>query len=473
MSSNILHPFPECLNNYRSSLNDTILKNWQLNRTAVNKDTDILIKYLSKKIPNHTLHESVSGEKNLTWTVPMNWEVREGYIALEDGTKIVDFKDNALHLWTHSISVDKKISLKNLLPKIKTNKNRPDEFEYVFRNGYRPHVKDWGFSVPYNKLKDLKEDQILKVFIDSTLNYNGTIKTFDTSLKGKSKKTILFMAHTCHPYIVNDGLGCIATLIELYNYLHKKKNRKYTYRFIFGPEYFGAANFLHKLSAQELSNIKFGMFLDMVGTNEPLGFQTSFQGNTFLDLALTNVLKTHVGTYLKKPYRKMWPNDEVFHNGPGINIPTLGFGRAMYREYHYNTDNYQNFNMYNAIESLWVLIRTIEILETNIVPTLNYKGPLYLSAHNLYIDPYVNPEGYDNLEYIQMLIDGKLSVFEIAEKLNIDYFFVLDFIQKLFEKSLLNKKNWELTDKDFSFGSCYGTKFESTINSLDFPWEKR
>ena len=46
--------------------------------------------------------------------------------------------------------------------------------------------------------------------------------------------------------MVNDGIAGIAILLELHNELANRKELKYSYDFIFGPEYYAGAAVLEK-----------------------------------------------------------------------------------------------------------------------------------------------------------------------------------------------------------------------------------
>jgi aminopeptidase-like protein len=267
----------------------------------------------------------------------------------------------------------------------------------------------------------------------------------DTLLKGELKDEIFIMAHTCHPGMVSDGIACIAVGNEIYHQL-KNKKLKYSYRFIYGPEYWGGATWLEK-NAQDTKHMKYGVFLDMLSTFEPIGFQESAFGDSRIDKIILNVLKSHTNTFLHRTFRKLWGNDETFYNGPGFNIPTIGIGRGMHREYHYNTDNLENMSLYKMEESCWILQRMIEVFETDFVPVLQYRGPLYLSRYGLFVDPYTNREGYDAMEKIQILADGKNSCFDIADKLNIDFFFVREFFEKLLNLGFCESKSYPASEK--------------------------
>ena len=46
-----------------------------------------------------------------TWKVPERYVVHEAYLETEDGTRVVDFADNPLHLVSYSLPVDQWVTL--------------------------------------------------------------------------------------------------------------------------------------------------------------------------------------------------------------------------------------------------------------------------------------------------------------------------------------------------------------------------
>ena len=359
--SKFKHPFPAMPFVDKKRMIYLVDRFWFLNRTAVNKDTDKLANYLAKQLEAEII-EARSGEDVLTWKVPKNWYVREAQLKTKKGDIIVDFAQNPLHLWTHSIPFKGEITRDELMEHVWTDPERPDEFQYNYRNGYRYDSNDWGFSIPYNTVKELNDKSYL-VHIDTDLDNNGSLKVINAYLKGRYADTIFISAHTCHPALVSDGIANIAIAVELYHYL-KSIDRKYSYRFIFGPEYFAAATYLDRADEESIRYLICGIYLDMLSNNEPIGLQTSMQGDTFIDKIATNVLKSHVVNHILKPYRELWGNDETFYNGPGFNIPTIGLGRGMHREYHYNTDNLENLSMYHMVEGAWIIKRIIDVINS-------------------------------------------------------------------------------------------------------------
>lgn len=418
---------------------DLIRDFYLLNRTAVNRDTDKLVDRVSGMLECQTL-VIPSGQECLTWFVPKHWNVREGYLARLDGTRIVDFHTNPLHLWTHSVSFQGEVSRQELESHLYSDPQCPQWVPYHYRNGYRYDAEVWGFSLSHDDYQRLSDDRY-KVHIDADLDNNGSMKVVDCWLKGEYPETVFIAAHTCHPGIVTDGLSCVAVAVELFKVLKRRTSRRYSYRLILGPEYFAAAGFLATVPESEIELLRNGIFLDMLGNNQPLAYQSSFQGDSLLDHIVQNVFANHVENYTTWPYRQLWGNDEMFYNGPGYLIPTLGIGGAEHPEYHFDQDNLDLLNLDQLAMSLETLLKIVEVFESDFVPIPLFRGPLYLSRFGLYIDPKLDPKGYGNIEKIQILMDGDRTCFDISHELGIDFFFVRDFCNRVYDIGLLDKKN--------------------------------
>ena len=108
--------------------------------------------------------------------------------------------------------------------------------------------------------------------------------------------------------------------------------------------------------------------------------------------------------------------------------------------YHSSGDNYEKIDFDMLEKYKGYILDIIDILETDYVPKLMYKGPLSLSRYNLYIDCQTNPEGYRHIEAAQILADGHTSCFQIAEKTGADYNFIKNFFDELIKYNLAVKK---------------------------------
>jgi aminopeptidase-like protein len=454
------YPFPTDMAMDLDRALSLISRFWKHNRSAVNPETDEFALALAAELGADIL-EANSGETCLTWTVPDNWAVHTGQLKTMDGKVLADFKDNPLHLWTHSCAFSGTIGRDELIrDHINTDPNRPDEFLYHYVNGYKSQVRDWGFSVPYRTVEAMTDPEY-RVEIDADLDSNGTLKVVDAFIEGELSETIFVMAHTCHPGQVSDGIGCIAAGAELYHMLKAGPKPRYSYRFLFSPEYFGGAVYLEKADPEKIKNLHMGVYLDMVTTHSPLGFQRSLQGNSRFDAITRNVMKSHTPVLVEKPYRKLWGNDETFYNGTGYQIPTLGIGRLMHREYHYDSDNMENLNQYHLRETIWVLARIVEVLETDYIPVPNFKGPVYLSKYGMSSALGNDVPGWrENVERIQFLMDGEHSLMDIAALLDVDFFLIKDFIDQFADKGLVTKQTRPVRAEDTGSITADGIKFE-------------
>jgi aminopeptidase-like protein len=174
----------------------------------------------------------------------------------------------------------------------------------------------------------------------------------------------------------------------------------------------------------------------MMANSHPISFSRSFNGNSYIDHIARNILKHNEPASKETPYRELYGNDEMFYDGPDYRIPTLGMSRHPFEYYHTELDDLEHCDFEKLEQSLFVLQQIIEVFETDCIPIRNYKGPLYLSKYNLYIDPKLDPKGYTSLQEIQILMDGTRSCLEIAQQLEINYTFVSTFVQALCQHKL-------------------------------------
>lgn len=378
-----------------------------------------------------------SDQTCLTWVIPPDWHVNEAYLETLEGERIADFGWHPLYLKSYSAAFSGEVSRQELLNHVFTDQSRPDALVYDHRAQYQFGDRDnWGFSLPYRAVENLK-DTHYRVHIDVEFS-KGTMEVVDWMLPGELPDTVFFCAHTCHPGQVNDGIACIAVIVELFNWLAQQPHRRYSYRALFGPEYFTAAAMLaHGRGVEDLA---FGFFLDNLALDEPMGFARSYRGNSYADQITKAILEQHTDNHIDRPYRGLWGNDELFYDGPGFSIPTLGLGRAPFPHSHTDKDNLENCDLASLEASLDLLKGIINVFETDCVPTRCYQGPLHLSRYDLYIDPKVDRQGYRSLQEIQIEMDGTQSCLQIAQKLGISYQFILEFVRKLSIHQLVTVK---------------------------------
>lgn len=87
------------------------------------------LRLLQNTIPLE-LHEVPSGTKVFDWTVPKEWNVRDAYIKGATGERVVDFRQNTLHVLNYSVPVHRAMSLAELKPYLFTLPETPDWIPY-------------------------------------------------------------------------------------------------------------------------------------------------------------------------------------------------------------------------------------------------------------------------------------------------------------------------------------------------------
>ena len=420
-----------------------IEKYYLLNRAKVCDDISFFTNAINNKIAGDLLKFKSSSEC-LNWTIPKKWTVNEAWIKCPNGKLLLDYQWHPLYLMTYSNSFKGLITKEELLSHIKTDKKRPECLIYNHRQQYKfDDYSEWGFSLPHNILKNLN-DGLYQVQIDTTFS-EGNLLVSRKNLRGATSNSIFFGAHTCHPGLVNDGIAGIAILLQLHEYINKKNYLKYSYDFIFGPEYYAGAAILSMPKIVE--NLKSGIYLDMMGNGKCLGYSKSFNGNTYIDIATESVMKKTQTNFITKDYRKLWGNDEIFYDGPDFRIPTIGLGRDRWEHYHTDKDNLENCDFDQLFESYKFLTQVVDLMENDYIPVRKYKGPLYLDRYGINFDSQGDPEGYSNIQKIQIMADGTRSISEISRALEIDYYFVFDFFEILFEKDLILKEPYYAFDE--------------------------
>ena len=84
-----------------------------------------------------------SGTKVFDWKIPEEWNVKNAYVEDEKKVKVIDFKNNNLHLVSYSTPVNKILNKKELFKHLHTIKNKTSAIPYI--TSY--YKKYWGFCI--------------------------------------------------------------------------------------------------------------------------------------------------------------------------------------------------------------------------------------------------------------------------------------------------------------------------------------
>ncbi|MHA7733140.1 DUF4910 domain-containing protein [Nitrosopumilus sp. S6] len=399
-------------------------------RDLISDGYDEALEYLSKIIPLK-IHKIPSGTKCWTWTVPQKWSISEAYIEA-DGKKLLDLKDHPLHVISYSLSIDKIVPHDELMKHMFSNSERPNAIPYQFKF----YEQDWGFCVEHNKLANFSFEQY-RVLINSRFE-NGDLKIGEIFVKGKSNDTVVLVAHLDHPAMANDDLSGVAVLIEVAKTLSEKSNLYFSYKFLILPETIGSIAYLSQ-NENIIHDLKFGIFLEMLGNENDFALQYSKQNNTVLDKIAKNILRIKFPSFNQGAFREVVANDEMVFNGPGLNIPMISISRWPYPEYHTSDDNISIIKPEKLEESKSLILEILESFDENYVPKRNFTGPPFLSGYGLWVDWQDDPKQNLLAEKIFMEFEGEKSIIDIAEQFDLPFKQVLEYVNKFVDAGLVEK----------------------------------
>ncbi len=387
-------------------------------RSITGNGTRKTLNYFKKINPEFKILNFKSGTKIFDWKIPLEWNIRDAYIEHESGKKFAEFSKSNLHVVGYSTPINKKISKKELLKKIYTQKDQPNSIPYV--TSY--YKRRWGFCLSEKDKRKLPLGNY-RVFIDSDFK-KGNLQISHALLKGQSKKEIFFSSYVCHPSMANNELSGPVLLNAIIKYIKKNfKKRKFTYRFVLLPETIGSIAYLSRFKDIMKKNIICGYNLTCVGDSRFYSHVASRGGDTIADYYLEKNLKSF-SNFRKYSFLDRG-SDERQYCSPGIDLPLCTFSKSkFYKEYHTDQDNFKVVTQKGLMESLNVVKKIINQIEKstfpqakvfcepnlgkrNLYPTLSQKGKY--TEIKLRMDLLAYSDGSKNLEFISKIIKQPLS----------------------------------------------------------------
>ena len=409
------------LNTVGDQMHQLITLLYPISRSITGHGVRETFEILNRYIPL-SIYEVPSGTKVFDWTVPKEWNIRDGYIKNARGEKIIDFKNSNLHVLQYSVPVDKKVELAELKEHLYTSPEHPDWIPY--RTSY--YKETWGFCIPHNQLISLEEGEY-EVFIDSTLK-DGSLTYAESFIQGELSDEVLIFTHICHPSLCNDNLSGVSLCVYLIRHLMQQKCR-YSYRFVFAPTTIGSLTWLAK-NESNVHKIKHGLVCTLVGDTSNFTYKRSRQQNAEIDQIVEYVLQSKAHKIID-----FFPfgYDERQFCSPGFNLPIGCLTRATYGkypEYHTSADNLELVKASCLQESLEVFQEVIRVLDGNKkFINQNPKGEAQLGRRGLYQMIGANSQNNDfqlALLWILNSSDGSQSLLDIAGKANMKF----DYVKK-------------------------------------------
>ena len=411
-------------------------------RSLTGSGTEKTLKIIKKEFPKLKIHKVSSGTKVFDWRVPPEWNVVDGYILDKNGEKIVDFKNNNLHLVGYSIPINKSFTKKILSKHIYSLPKQPSAIPYI-TSYYKKH---WGFCINHNEKKKFnkkyKELDKFKVVIKSNLNPRGYLKYGELILNGKSKQEILISTYICHPSMANNELSGPIVSMSLINYFKKLKNLEKTIRFLFIPETIGSITYLSKNLSYLKKNVVGGYNLSCIGDERSYSCMFSKYENSPADRAIKEAFNKLKIKFKKYSFLERG-SDERQYNSPGIDLPIASIFRTKYGkypEYHTSLDNFNLVTEKGIDGGFKVAKKAIEILIKKIIPKNNILCEPQMSQRGLYPTLSTKNETKITKHYMDFLqySDGKNDLNEIAKILKLNKNNVFKIYLKLKKSRLIS-----------------------------------
>ncbi|HEX6269744.1 MAG TPA: DUF4910 domain-containing protein [Anaerolineales bacterium] len=427
------------------SLKDVLAKIMPLHRTLASDGTDAALDMIGSYLPENANYriETYEPLKPIwTWYVPERYVVHEAYLETEDGQRIVDFNDNPLHIVSYSLPTDKILTWAELEPHLYYSEKHPQAVPWQFKY----YERSWGFCLPKNLFDTLPREKkyhaVIKAEFITDIAQGFKVSTALIHPQGGASPSVgemFIMAHVCHPNQANDDAAGVVTSIEVARRLAAKPlpSGSMSIRFWFGPETIGSIAYLAH-HEDLIPHLRGGIFIEMTGNDNTLALQHTRQHDDILDRIGQFVLYNRGGQFREGRFAEIIANDERVLNGPGVNIPCISISRFPYPEYHTTEDNLSIIYEEKLQEAADVIEEIIRIYASNYVPQRTFRGPVFLSGHGLWVDWRDDWALNRAIEKIMMCFEGEHSVFDIAQQVGLDYWTVLDYVEKFRAKGFVN-----------------------------------
>jgi aminopeptidase-like protein len=371
------------------------------------------------------------------WTIPKEWKVTDAYIVTPNGNKICNFADNNLHLLGYSIPFKGKMSLAELKEHLYTLPEQSNAIPYI--TSY--YKERWGFCLTHEQFESL-DDGEYEVFIDSEL-FDGELNYGELLIKGESEKEVFLSTYICHPSMANNELSGPTVVTYLAKWLSEQEKLRYSYRIIFIPETIGSITYLSLHHEKMKESIFAGFNVSCVGDDRAYSYVPSRNGQTLSDQIALHVLKWIDPNFVKYTWFDRG-SDERQYCAPGIDLPIASIIRTkygMYPEYHTSLDDLETVVTPKGLDGgYWAIRRAIEVIERNKNYSISVLGEPQLGKRGLY--PTISTKTSANEVKLMMnfisLCDGKTSLLQIADRLNVAIWDLYEICEKLEEHNLLN-----------------------------------
>ena len=109
---------------------DFLLKKlFNMNRTLISKENRNTFNIIKKIIPLKIL-KFKTNSKVFDWKIPYEWQIKEAYISDINNNKIINYKDNFLHVASYGSKINKMLIFNILKDRLFTSDKLPNSIPY-------------------------------------------------------------------------------------------------------------------------------------------------------------------------------------------------------------------------------------------------------------------------------------------------------------------------------------------------------
>ena len=406
-----------------------------INRSITGQGVRDTLLYIKNEIPELEIKEIPTGTQVLDWVIPKEWNVSEAYLEDETGKRIIDFKDNNLHLVGYSVPVDDWFDLEELDKHLYSIEEQPDFIPYV-----TSYFKErWGFCISHSQRLSLKKGNY-HVVIKSVLE-SGCLNYGELIIPGQESEEVLLSTYVCHPSMANNEISGPVVTMALANWILGLKNRRYTYRILFVPETIGAIAYLSMHWQEMKKKTISGFVLTCVGDERTYSLMPSRLGNTLADRVALHVSNNFIQKIKLYSFLDRG-SDERQYCSPFIDLPVVSIMRskyAEYPEYHTSNDNLDLISpqgLFGGFEANRKCLHALELNKRYMAVILGEPKMDKRGLRDKEGAPRVVSSSIRSTMGFLMYADGA-DLLTIAEKIELDIFEANKIAQILLEQELI------------------------------------